>query len=421
MSDKPENNESRENEENDCDALIPSRLSYRWFMLAGVWFIYCCFGLVLASMAPLVQVITGDLQLSLSAMGSILGAWPLVYIGAAIPAGTLLDRFGLRRSLLIAALLIGLSGALRAVAVDGLTLFFAVALFGIGGPLVSVGAPKLISEWFGDGDRGLAIGIYMTGPAIGGIAALMLTNSVLMPLTGDSWRLTLLLYASVSLLAAGAWWIISSNPISKRVEARAGGGNKKLAWHVYPELLRLKVVRLVLLMGIGEFIYFHGFHNWLPEILRHGGMTPVAAGYWAAVPAVTGIAGALLIPRLATPARRIPLLIALFIGAALAVLLLAGDNLGVLVFALVLQGVARSAMMPITMLILMESKAVDHRNMGAAGGLFFTAAEVGGVLGPLSLGVLADVTGGFDLSLYLLAGLCVLLALLALRLRVELR
>ena len=74
-------------------------------MLAGVWLIYACFGLVLASMAPLVQVITEDLQLSLSAMGSILGAWPLVYIGAAIPAGTLLDRFGLRRSLLVATLL----------------------------------------------------------------------------------------------------------------------------------------------------------------------------------------------------------------------------------------------------------------------------------------------------------------------------
>ena len=60
--------------------------------------------------------------------------------------------------LLIAAAIITVSVALRSMAGSFAMLFFAVALFGIGGPLVSVGAPKLISAWFEGRERGLAIG-----------------------------------------------------------------------------------------------------------------------------------------------------------------------------------------------------------------------------------------------------------------------
>ena len=74
---------------------------------------------------------------------------------------------GLRWSLFAAALVIGASGVARTLALDALTLFAAVGLFGLGGPLISSGAPKLISQWFHERDRGMAVGIYMTGPAVG--------------------------------------------------------------------------------------------------------------------------------------------------------------------------------------------------------------------------------------------------------------
>jgi cyanate permease len=146
-------------------------------------------------------------------------------------------------------------------------------------------------------------------------------------------------------------------------------------------------------------------------------MSAVQAGYWAAIPTAVGIAGSLIIPRLAIPSRRLAMLTGLFICAALAALLIATTGGTVLGFALFLQGVARSSMMSLSMLILMESKDIGHRNMGAAGGLFFTAGEVGGVLGPLTLGVLADSTGSFSASLLMLCVLCLLLALLSLLLR----
>src|SRR3972149_11353119 len=71
--------------------------SFRWIMLGLVWMLYASFGLVSNSMAPLVTDITRDLQLDFTRMGTVLGAWQLVYIIVASSAGFLIDRMGLRK------------------------------------------------------------------------------------------------------------------------------------------------------------------------------------------------------------------------------------------------------------------------------------------------------------------------------------
>ncbi len=63
-------------------------------------------------------------------------------------------------------------------------------------------------------------------------------------------------------------------------------------------------------------------------------------------------------------------------------------------------------MTAVSMLVLMDMREVESRHVGAAGGLFFSAAEIGGVLGPLAIGVLYDLTGGFAAALNLLSGVC---------------
>ena len=76
--------------------------------MLGLWLVYASFGLIVTSIAPLVAVIERDLQISHGAMGSIMGAWQLVYIVAAIPCGIILDRLGSRYAILIGVLLIAL-------------------------------------------------------------------------------------------------------------------------------------------------------------------------------------------------------------------------------------------------------------------------------------------------------------------------
>jgi MFS-type transporter involved in bile tolerance (Atg22 family) len=67
------------------------------------------------------------------------------------------------------------------------------------------------------------------------------------------------------------------------------------------------------------------------------------------------------------------------------------------------------------MLILLDS--VEPNRTGAVGGLYFTFGEVGGVAGPVLLGVMSDLRGGFDSGLFLLSGMCFLLGLLSVTLK----
>jgi MFS-type transporter involved in bile tolerance (Atg22 family) len=69
------------------------------------------------------------------------------------------------------------------------------------------------------------------------------------------------------------------------------------------------------------------------------------------------------------------------------------------------------------MLILMDTPEVSSRYMGAAGGMFFAVAEIGGFAGPLLMGALVDLTGGFNTGIISFAGLCLLLAGLTFLLR----
>jgi cyanate permease len=396
----------------EAPPFAPTAHPYRWAMLSGVWLIYYCFGMTSVAMAPLILPVTEELGLSHSAMGSVLGAWPLVYIASAIPCGAFIDRVGLRRSLVLAAMVMALSGALRSVATGHLTLFLAVAVFGLGGPLISIGAPKLISLWFDGRERGLAMGIYITGPALGGITSLSLTNSVMMPLAGGNWRSVLLAYAAFVLGAGFVWLGISAHGASRALEREVAAEPKRPQLQVFAGLLRLRPVQIVLVMSIGIFFFNHGLNNWLPEILRTGGMDAKTAGYWASVPTAAGIVGALSIPRLAVPARRLAILFSLFVCAGVAALLINYTTGPVLASGLVLQGITRSSMMAVAVLVLMDTREVGSRNMGAAGGLFFSAAEIGGVLGPLTIGFLSDMTGGFSAALHMMAGVTVVLIVL---------
>lgn len=390
---------------------------HRWAMLAGVWLLYACFGLSTASLAPLVGPITRDLGVGHAAMGVVFGAWQLVYIASAAPGGMAMDRIGPRRTLFVAGMVIALSGALRAGADTYGFLLFAVAIFGLGGPLVSVGAPKVIALWFAGRDRAFAMGVYITGPSLGAIAALAFTNPVLMPILDHDWRAVLAVYAAVAAVASAIWLAISAHPEARRIERQLAAEPREPLLGVYRDLLRLPTVQLMLAMSVGVFFFNHGLNNWLPTLLRGKGLEPTAADIWAMTPTLVGVAGSLLIPRLATPGRRFPILLALLAAALAATVLLHLQPGPLLASGLVLQGVARSSLMTVAILILVELPEIGARRAGAASGLFFSAAEIGGVTGPLALGAISQTTGDFEIALYVLSGMMLAMMLLATRLK----
>jgi cyanate permease len=371
-------------------------------MLGGVSMIYYAFGLTMASMAPLVHAVSRDLGMDNAEMGLVLGAWALVYIFTAVPCGALLDRIGPRRGLLIATTVIAASQVMRGAAEGPVTLFLAVAVFGLGGPLVSTGAPKVISQWFSGADRGLAIGVYFTGNTLGVITALTLTNSVMVPLMEGDWRLALHVYAAVTFLAGIAWFVLAGHPLSRAMEKHEADTRTGTSLEGFLALVRRPTVQIIIVMSVGILFYNHSMNNWLPEILRTGGMTAAEAGYWAAIPVMVGIAAALTIPRMATPDKRFPILAVLICCAGAATLLIAHGGPGATTAGLLLSGLARGTLSSIAVLTLMDSEGGRSGNVGQASGLYFSAGEIGGMLGPMTVGLVSTLTGGFTAPLLML-------------------
>lgn len=389
----------------------PDEAPYRWVILSLLFLLYLVFGAVSRSIHPLVTPILSDLQLSNSQMGLILGSWQLVYIVAALVAGKLLDRWGVRRSILAGALLIGLSAGLRFFAEGFVVMLAAVALFGAGGPMISIGGPKAIAEWFEGRGRGIAMGIYTTGPAIGGFLALSLTHSLLMPLVGGSWRLTFVCYGLMTFSAALLWWVLAR-------DAGASGPTKALELQgVFRALLGVRTVRILLVMSLLSFAVGHGFSNWLPRILEVNGMAASSAGLAAALPVATSIPAVLLIPPLVPRRRRGGAIAVCALLTSVTLFAVAEGSGEVLYAGLTVLGIASAPLMPLMLLILMDTPEVGSRYMGSAGGMFFCVAEIGGFSGPFVMGILVDLTGTFLTGTLFLSGLCLAMVAMALLLR----
>jgi len=234
------------------------------------------------------------------------------------------------------------------------------------------------------------------------VISLTLTHAWLLPHFNQNWRALLGLWAGVAALSGGVWFLLASIPGIRPVADQRRALDHTPHRELLLSLLQQPAVRLVLAMAVGVFLIGHGLTNWLPELLVHGGMTKVAAGYWSAIPTLIGILGSLCIPRFAIPSRRFHVLASLCVAVLCATLLLQFQSHVILLPGLILQGIARSTLTTVLVLTLVELPNVGARNAGVASGLFFGAGEIGGMVGPLLLGVLYDFTHGFMLGLALL-------------------
>lgn len=388
---------------------VPSR--YRWVMLGLIWLAYCMFGMTVRSLSPLITPIILDLGITNSQIGIVLGSWQLVYIVIALVGGALIDKWGIRKSLFLGIIAIGLSLILRYFINSYLVLLICVAMFGLGGPMVSIGSPKTISEWFSDKERSRAVSIYTTGHAVGGLISFSAINSLVMPLADYSWRLTFF-YLSLPVFAAAILWWFLARDFKKNKSAASPN-----VIRVFANLIRIRKVQIILVIVFLYFIIGHGFTNWLPNYLETAGFTPAKAGLAASIPLIVMIPSVLVIP-MVTPAHWRKYLLAIT-ALSLGLLLffmpkLTGNGL---ITALVFWGILTGYGLPLLVLILMDIKEVGSQYMGSAGGLLFCVGEAGGFIGPSLVGMFKDISGDFTTATIFLGILSIVIMLIALFLK----
>ncbi|MGW0365626.1 MFS transporter [Streptomyces sp. NPDC002990] len=140
----------------------------RWVVLAVL-----CVSLVLVALdATILHVavpsLTEDLRPGSTELLWIVDAYPLVCAALLILFGTLGDRVGRRRVLLLGYGLFGAASALAAFADNAQVLIAARALLGIGGAMIMPATLSILRQVFPDRrERALAIGIWTAVAAIG--------------------------------------------------------------------------------------------------------------------------------------------------------------------------------------------------------------------------------------------------------------
>lgn len=150
----------------------------------------------------LIDPVRADLGISDAQISLLLGAaFAVVYGAAGVALGTLADRRS-RRNLILCGMLVWSLGTLGcgvSRSYDGL--FAARLLVGLGEAVLSPAAISLISDLFPPARRGIPVGVYFTGIAIG-IGGSILIGGVILHLVGSG------LFAATPLAHWAPWRLV---------------------------------------------------------------------------------------------------------------------------------------------------------------------------------------------------------------------
>ncbi len=363
-----------------------TKSNYRWVILTLIWIVYFAFGLILSSIPPLVTPIANELNLTNSQIGFMLGNVMLAYIPLAIPIGVLIDRIGTRKSTMIGITLISLSGFLQSFATSLETLSLFILIFGMGGPFISVGLSKVVASWFTGKERGTASGIYLTGAFVGGATVLAITNTFIMPLTG-TWRNSLRLYGLLGFLIALIWLLLGREAKTHSVSSTSMPLREAIE-----RLLKEKLVWIFSIIGFSVGFAGYGLGRWLPRMLELNGISSTEAGLLSSIPGWCGLIGSLIIPSFTKPSQRKFAIFILLLVQGICVFT-TGVSIGLtLIASLIFYGITSSATAPLVIVAIMDLPQIGAKYMGVASGIFFMLVALGGFIGPLIVGFLADLT-----------------------------
>ena len=340
------------------------------------------------AVAPVLRDLRADTGLS-SALGGLLTTLPVLCFGAFAPlAPRLARRIGLETAVAASLVLLAAGIALRLLTPVAL-LYAGSLVAGAAIAVANVLMPAYVKREFAR--PGAVMGAYSASLNVGAAAAAGFTVPIGVALhTG--WRGALASWLVLALAALLLWVPVAG------VRGRRGAPDDAGSW----SLLRRPLARQVTAFLGLQSVQFYSIAAWLPTLLADAGVPVGEGGALLAVSNLVGAAGALLAPaaagRLRTQRPLVVVVLAAYLGG-LSGLLLAPDT-GTLVWVAVF-GLAQGSgfALALTLIVLRSpTPLVAARLGGVAQCLGYLLAS----LGPLVLGSLHDLTGGWTWPLVLL-------------------
>jgi nitrate/nitrite transporter NarK len=236
-------------------------------VLAGGVLAFFALNILNTSYSSVMSLIKADLALTYTESGALTSVYFVGYALGQIPWGTMADRIGSRRVMVVSILGIAISTTLFSFAQGFWQAALARLVSGLLGAGVFVPGVRLVSGWFSSDERGAALGILSIGGSVG-----LISSSTLSPYIATiiGWRGTIMGIGLLSLaLTAVMWATLKDNEADTRTRGD-GDLSDVLTDRSFWALGVIQMARL------GTYFVFIA---WLPLLLHEEfGMTIVAAG-----------------------------------------------------------------------------------------------------------------------------------------------
>jgi len=359
----------------------PSESIYRWYILTLAALTFTV-SVAIPSMAMpvLFDEISKELNLDLVQVGWIWGISALTGVLTGLVGGTLGDRFGTKRILAVGCILGGVTGALRGLSSDYMTLVVTSFVFGLIPAAIPMNVHKVCGIWFAGRQLGLANGIVASGMALGFMLGSALSATVLSPWLGG-WRPVLYLYGGLSFIMGILWSFTRAAPAKQESHTQEEGSVPLKEG--LPYVGSVKNVWLVSMAMLGMSACIQGTLGYIPLYLRQVGWTETSAdaalAMFHGVSLIAAIPIALLSDRLGSR-RKVLMIATLMIMTGVGLL---SVSTGPLVWVgIVVSGMVRDGFMAILMTMVIEIKAIGAKYAGTAIGLVLVFSRLGSLLSP---------------------------------------
>lgn len=144
---------------------------YRWLVL--IFVSLAMFGnyYVYDSIAPIADMLKSDLGFSDTNIGSLNSIYSFAAVFVLIFSGVLIDRIGVRISILIFGIICSIAAFITAISSDLTVMLISRLLLGIGSEPLIVAVTTALAKWFKGKELGFAFGINLTIARLGSFTA----------------------------------------------------------------------------------------------------------------------------------------------------------------------------------------------------------------------------------------------------------
>ncbi len=366
--------------------------------------------------APL---ITEFFNLDAEKKGWIFSSFLLGYALMQVPAGMLVDRFGIKRTYTIAFIVWGITAACFGIATAFWHLIALRILLGVWESISGPAGNAYVGRYFEEHERGFASGLLLSGskfgPAIGTIIAGVL-------LANYGWQMLFILCGLVPLVWVLPWLYFYNK--QEKLEAKKQVLPSKLSTETIKSSSRVSLKKLLTnkkIQGIflGYFCYGYVWFlyiSWLPSYLYDElGLSIKETGWWAGfaygslaiVVIVAGYISDVFIKKGHCPSKvRKSFVVAGFLAGALIIPVPFIENPQHVMYMLIItisgMGLATANTWAISQTI------APRDSIGTVAGIQNFAAASGGFFAPIITGYIIAVSGSY-MSAFVIAGILMVL------------